>query len=71
MIHEYIVNKISKRDLVNTRVTHNFISVDEAKRLWVKTMEESGWIKATNGEAKQMNGVEQSVKAKIGDGKER
>ena len=62
-----IVNGISTRALVDTGATHNFISVDEAKRLGLKTMEDSGWIKAANGDAKPIRGVARGVKAKIGE----
>ncbi|GJX79456.1 gag-aspartyl protease domain-containing protein [Tanacetum coccineum] len=52
-----IVNKISTRALVDTGATHNFISVDEAKRLGLEMTKDSRWIKFVNGDAKAISGV--------------
>nr|GEV61916.1 acetyl-CoA acetyltransferase, cytosolic 1-like [Tanacetum cinerariifolium] len=60
-----IINEISTRAVVDTRATHNFISIDEAKRLELETMEDSGWIKATNKDAKPISGVARDAKAEI------
>ncbi|GJU87434.1 gag-aspartyl protease domain-containing protein [Tanacetum coccineum] len=60
-----ILNEISTRALVDTGASHNFISVDEAKRLGLETTKDSGWIKAINGDAKAISGVARGVKAKI------
>ncbi|GJS37646.1 acetyl-CoA acetyltransferase, cytosolic 1-like protein, partial [Tanacetum coccineum] len=51
---------------VDTGATHNFISVDEAMRLGLKTTKDSGWIKAVNEDAKAISGVARGVKMKIG-----
>ncbi|GJW46075.1 retrovirus-related pol polyprotein from transposon 17.6 [Tanacetum coccineum] len=56
---------ISTRVVVDTGATHNFISVDEAKRLGLETTKDSGWIKAANEVAKAISGVARGVKAKI------
>ncbi|GJS52844.1 gag-aspartyl protease domain-containing protein [Tanacetum coccineum] len=60
-----IVNEISTRALVDTGATRNFISVDEAKRVGLETMKDSGWIKAVNGDVKAISGVAQGVETKI------
>ncbi|GJW46074.1 putative retrotransposon gag domain, aspartic peptidase domain protein [Tanacetum coccineum] len=56
---------ISTRALVDTGATHNFISVDEAKRLGLEMTKDSGWIKAANEVAKAISGVARDVKTKI------
>nr|GEW93816.1 hypothetical protein [Tanacetum cinerariifolium] len=48
--------EISTRALVDTGATYNRISVDEAKILGLETVEDSGWIKAVNGDVKPNSG---------------
>ncbi|GJW10521.1 acetyl-CoA acetyltransferase, cytosolic 1-like protein [Tanacetum coccineum] len=61
-----VETKTSTRALVDTGASHNFISVDEAKRLGLETTKDSGWIKAVNGGAKAISGVARGMKTKIG-----
>ncbi|GJV26790.1 gag-aspartyl protease domain-containing protein [Tanacetum coccineum] len=65
-----IVNDIFTRALVDTGATHNFISVDEAKRLGLEMMKDNGWIKAANEDDKPISGIRRGVKAKIGEWEE-
>lgn len=52
--------------LVDSGATHNFVLVDEAKRLGLKIVREGGTIKAMNSGMKHIYGVSRDVKAKIG-----
>ncbi|GKE25836.1 hypothetical protein Tco_1441220 [Tanacetum coccineum] len=52
-----IVNQISTRALFVTRATHNFSSVNEAKKLRLETMEDIELIKAINEDVKPISGV--------------
>lgn len=61
------VNRLSVRTLVDTGTTHNFVSVDEAKRLGITTKKEGDTIKAVNSDAKPICGVARNVKAGIGE----
>ncbi|KAI4353826.1 hypothetical protein L6164_002751 [Bauhinia variegata] len=53
--------------MIDIRATHNFIDVQEAKRLDIKYKQGSGTIKAVNSEAKPIMGIAEAVKVKIGD----
>ncbi|GKC00386.1 gag-aspartyl protease domain-containing protein [Tanacetum coccineum] len=59
--------QVEVRALVDSSATHNFVAVDEAKRLGINTTKGSGTIKAVNSEAKPIHGVAKDVRAKIGE----
>ncbi|KAH7843139.1 hypothetical protein Vadar_013087 [Vaccinium darrowii] len=71
MFVEMCVNGKPTRALVDIGATHNFVSVEEAKRLGLKPTKEAGWLKAVNSEAKPLLGVARGVDIRIGswDGK--
>lgn len=58
---------VRARSLVDCGATHNFVSIDGAKRLRIKSTKETGMIKAVNSSAKPIEGVARDVPAKIGD----
>ncbi|KAH9752509.1 Endonuclease [Citrus sinensis] len=60
------VNGQSVRALLDTGATHNFVSVDEAKRLGLKTTKEGGTMKAVNSPAKPIGGIAQGVYITLG-----
>nr|GEZ66015.1 Gag-Asp_proteas domain-containing protein [Tanacetum cinerariifolium] len=53
--------------LVDSGATHNFMAVDEAKRLGINATKGSGTIKAVNLEVKPIHEVAKDVRAKIGE----
>ncbi|GJT17078.1 gag-aspartyl protease domain-containing protein [Tanacetum coccineum] len=59
--------KTEVRTFVDSGATHNFMAVDEAKRLRINTTKGSGTIKAVNSEAKLIHEVAKDVWAKIGE----
>ncbi|GJU89873.1 putative retrotransposon gag domain, aspartic peptidase domain protein [Tanacetum coccineum] len=61
--------QVEVRALVDSSATHNFVAVDEAKRLGINTTKGSRTIKAVNSEAKPIHGVAKDVRAKIGKGR--
>ena len=61
------VNGLETRALVDTGASHNFIEVDEAKRLGIQYEKERGWLKAVNCEAKPIFGVARGVKICFGE----
>ena len=62
---EAIIRGSKVRALVDTGATHNFVSVNEAAKLGVKTTKGSGTIKAVNSPAKPIHGVAKDVRVKI------
>ena len=64
---EATVNGTKVRALVDSGATHNFVSVDEAKRLRISATKGSGTFKPVNSKAKPMEGVARDVRVKIGE----
>ncbi|GJT14832.1 putative retrotransposon gag domain, aspartic peptidase domain protein [Tanacetum coccineum] len=64
---EATINGVKVRALVDSGATHNFVAVDEAKRLGINATKGSGTIKAVNSPAKAIHGVAKDVRAKIGE----
>ena len=60
------VNGQSVRALLDTGATHNFVSVDEAKRLGLKATKEGVTMKAVNSPAKPIAGIAQGVHITLG-----
>lgn len=52
---EAMINEKKAQTLINIRVSHNFIKVDEGKRLGFKVEKIEGWLKTVNLEAKPLN----------------
>lgn len=61
------VNGLETRALVDRGASHNFIEVDEAKRLGIQYEEKRGWLKAFNCEAKPIFGLARGVKICFGE----
>nr|KAJ0224554.1 hypothetical protein LSAT_V11C100035640 [Lactuca sativa] len=59
----------SYKALIGSGATHNFISVDEAKRLGINYVKGGGSIKDVNSTAKPVTGVLHQMEAKIGQWK--
>ncbi|KAH9697420.1 Endonuclease [Citrus sinensis] len=60
------LNGQSIRALLDTGATHNFVSIDEAKRLGLKATKEGGTMKAVNSPAKPIAGIAQGVHITLG-----
>ena len=60
------VNGKVTRALVNTGVTHNFVSEDETKRLELQKSKEGGWFKAVNSTTKPSHGIAHRMAIRIG-----
>ena len=52
--------------MIDTGASHNFIKVDEAKRLGLKVEKSDGWLKTVNSEAKPLSGVARDVELHLG-----
>ena len=52
--------------LLDTGATHNFLSIDEAKRLSLKAIKEGGTMKVVNSPAKPIVGIAQGVHMTLG-----
>ena len=52
--------------MLDTGATHNFVSVDEAKRLGLKATKEGGTMKAVNSPAKPIARIAQGVHITLG-----
>ena len=61
-----IINDQSVRALLDTRATHNSVSVDEAKHLGLKTTKEGSATKAVNSPAKPTASIAQDVHTILG-----
>ncbi|KAF2302802.1 hypothetical protein GH714_008513 [Hevea brasiliensis] len=55
------------RALLDTGASHNFLTVEEAKRLGIPYEKEMGWLKAVNSTPNLIHGVAREVKVHIGD----
>nr|GEU42555.1 hypothetical protein [Tanacetum cinerariifolium] len=64
---EATINDVKVRALVDSGVTHNFVRVDEAKRLEINATKGSETIKVVNSDANPIHGVAKDVRAKIGE----
>ena len=60
------INGQSVRALLDMGATHNFVSVDEAKRLGLKATKEGGTMKTVNSPVKPIVGIAQSVHITLG-----
>lgn len=60
-------NGLQVHALVDSGATHNFVSIDEAKRLGINITKEGGSIKTVNSNAKPICGVARNLKAEIGE----
>ncbi|XP_059663382.1 uncharacterized protein LOC132309045 [Cornus florida] len=67
MFMEASINGTPTRALVDTGASHNFVSLDEAKRLGLKYSKEGGSMKAVNSAAKAIHGMAHGVQACIGE----
>ena len=65
MYVEAKVNGMTNKAMIDTGVTHNFVSEEEARRLKILTSKEAGWLKAVNSVAKPSQGVARGVTMKI------
>ncbi|KAF2313713.1 hypothetical protein GH714_012837 [Hevea brasiliensis] len=55
------------RALLDTGASHNFLTVEEAKRLGIPYEREMGWLKAVNSTPNLIHGVARDTKVRIGD----
>jgi len=60
------INGKDTRALIDTGASHNFISVEEAKRLGLKVVGGAGSVKAVNSTAKPIQGIARGVKTTLG-----
>ncbi|KAK2967931.1 hypothetical protein RJ640_010541 [Escallonia rubra] len=52
--------------MVDTGATHNFVTMEEAKRLGLKVVGSGGWLKSVNTNAKPLQGAARQVEMSIG-----
>ncbi|KAK2969168.1 hypothetical protein RJ640_009927 [Escallonia rubra] len=52
--------------MVDTRATHNFVTMEEAKRLGLKVVGGGGWLKFVNTNAKPLQGTARQVEMCLG-----
>ncbi|KAK2987398.1 hypothetical protein RJ640_020595 [Escallonia rubra] len=52
--------------LMDTGATHNFITMEEAKRLGLNVVDGGGWLKTVNAEAKPLQGTVRQVEMCLG-----
>ncbi|KAK2967197.1 hypothetical protein RJ640_022453 [Escallonia rubra] len=52
--------------MVDTGATHNFMTMDEAKRLGLNVVDGGGWLKPVNAEAKPLQGMVRRVEICLG-----
>ncbi|KAK2970448.1 hypothetical protein RJ640_015544 [Escallonia rubra] len=52
--------------MVDTGATHNFITMEEAKRLGLNVVDGGGWLKPVNAEAKPLQGMVRRVEICLG-----
>ncbi|KAJ7949903.1 Gag-asp_proteas domain-containing protein [Quillaja saponaria] len=64
--HSKEVSGTPTKALLDTGASHNFLKVNEARKLGIKFKEEQGWIKAVNSEARPIYGVT-SVNLRLGE----
>ncbi|KAK0606869.1 hypothetical protein LWI29_005470 [Acer saccharum] len=60
------INGKAVRAMLDTGATHNFVSVDEAKKLGLKATNGGGTIKAVNSPAKPIVGIAKAVPVSLG-----
>ncbi|XP_008230434.1 PREDICTED: uncharacterized protein K02A2.6-like [Prunus mume] len=65
MFVDAVVNGKTTRCLVDTGASHNFMSVQEAKRLGYRVSKEAGSMKTVNSTAKSIDGVARGVELHI------
>ncbi|CAL8989416.1 unnamed protein product [Prunus brigantina] len=65
MFVDAMVNGMTTRCLVDTGASHNFMSVQEAKRLRCRVSKEAGSMKTVNSTAKPIDGVAHGVELHI------
>ncbi|CAL2272473.1 unnamed protein product [Prunus armeniaca] len=65
MFVDAMVNDKTTRCLVDTSASHNFISVQEAKRLGCRVSKEAGSMKTVNSTAKPIDGVARGVELHV------
>lgn len=61
MFIEAKVNGVATRALVDTGAFHNFMSIEESKRIGLKTTKEGGSLKAINSTAKPIHRIAKGV----------
>ncbi|XP_054808626.1 uncharacterized protein LOC129310728 [Prosopis cineraria] len=65
----YIDGKLNRSPVTmmcNTGATHNFITLEKAKRIGLKVVQEGGSLKAANSPSKQLYGIAQGVELCLG-----
>ncbi|KAK0594587.1 hypothetical protein LWI29_037966 [Acer saccharum] len=60
------INGKAVRAMLDTGATHNFVSIDEAKKLGLKATNGGGTIKAVNSPAKPIAGIAKAVLVSLG-----
>lgn len=63
---ETIINGKKAQALNDTRATHNFNKVNEAKQLGLKVEKTDRWLKIVNSEAKPLSRVARNVELYLG-----
>ncbi|XP_043700305.1 uncharacterized protein LOC122651025 [Telopea speciosissima] len=66
MYVEVHINGKPSRAMIDTGATHNFVSMEEAKKLGLKVSKEGGWLKAVNSQARPIECVARGVEMSIG-----
>ncbi|KAL9255314.1 RNA-directed DNA polymerase-like protein [Drosera capensis] len=66
MYVDALIGPYTTRALVDTWATHNFVSLEEARRLGLRFDNEKGMLKTVNSEAKPIHGVAHDVRLCIG-----
>ncbi|XP_074339849.1 uncharacterized protein LOC141677709 [Apium graveolens] len=66
MYVEALVNENKAQSMIDTGATHNFITLEEAKRVGLKISNGSGWFKTVNAKAKPLEGVALGVELQLG-----
>lgn len=56
-----LVNGKKAQAIVDMAAAHNFITLDEVKRVGLQISSESGWLKTVNATTKPLEGVAYSV----------
>lgn len=67
MYVEVWINGKNVRAMVDTGVTHNFITEDIANQLGLKVVRGGGCMKVINSKARPIHGITKNVEVKIGD----
>ncbi|KAL9259365.1 RNA-directed DNA polymerase-like protein [Drosera capensis] len=64
-----LIGPYTTHALVDTGATHNFVSLEEVKRLGLRINNEKGMLKTVNAEAKPIHSVAHDVRLRIGEWK--